>query len=53
MEAQNTKSGEALLREIEQSADAATRTAWRILLTVCSIPIVFTAALWLFAMLAN
>lgn len=53
MEATNTQSGEELLREIKQSTDAAAKAAWRRLLIVCSIPIIFTAALWLFAVLAN
>jgi hypothetical protein len=53
MEAQNTQSGEELLREIRANTDAAHRASMRLILITCAAPILFTAALWLFAVLAN
>jgi hypothetical protein len=53
MEMKNTESGEALLREIDASTTAAHRAAMRLILVTCTIPILFTAGLWLFAVLTN
>jgi hypothetical protein len=53
MEAQNTQSGEELLREIRANMAVANRKAYTFIAITCAIPIVFTAGLWLFAVLAN
>lgn len=53
MEAQNTQSGEELLREIRASQAVANRKVYTFLAITCAVPILFTAALWLFAVLAN